>query len=108
MAIITLSILERLQLLDMLPKTGRLIEMELVQSIIDKVRFSATEISEYALVDTPDGHVSWDQAKARDKDIEMEESEIKMIQGAIRNIDKEGKVTLESLPLVKKLLEIES
>jgi hypothetical protein len=107
MAIITLSILERLQLLDMLPKTGRLIEMELVQSIIDKVRFSATEISEYALVDTPDGHVSWDQAKARDYGVMLENAEIKILRKIIRLMDNGKLVSLDNLPLVKKILAIE-
>jgi hypothetical protein len=107
MAIITLSILERLQLLDMLPKTGRLIEMELVQSIIDKVRFSATEISEYALVDTPDGHVSWDKTKARDYGVMLENAEIKILRKIIRLMDNGKLVSLDNLPLVKKILAIE-
>jgi hypothetical protein len=108
MRTLTLSVLERLQLPELLPRAGKIIEMELARSIIDKVRLEASEIGEYGIRDTTDGRITWDQAKARDKDIEMEESEIKMLQSAIRNIDKEGKVTLESLPLVKKLLEIES
>lgn len=107
MKTLTLSLLERFQLPDMLPKAGKIIEMELARSIIDKVQISAKEIGEYSLRDTPDGRIVWDQDKARDIDVELEEAEIKMIQGVIRTMDKEGRVTMESLPLVKKLLGIE-
>lgn len=107
MKTLTLSVLERLQLPDMLPKAGKIIEMELARSIIDKIRLEASEINEYGLRDTSDGRIAWDQAKAKDKEVAFEESEIKMIQGAIRNLDKEGRITMESLPLVKKLLGIE-
>ena len=107
MRTLILSVLERLQFPDMLPKAGKIIEMELARSIIDKVRLDAGEIGEYGLRDTPDGRIIWDQDKAKDKEVGLEESEIKMLQGAIRAMDKEGRVTLESLPLVKKLLGIE-
>lgn len=107
MKVLTLSVLERLQLPELLPKVGKIIEMELARSIIDKVRLGPAEIGEYGLRDTPDGRITWDQERAKDRDVELEESEIKMLQGAIRTMDKEGRVTMDSLPLVKKLLGIE-
>lgn len=107
MKTLTLSVLERLQFPDLLPKAGKIIEMELARSIIEKVRLDAREVGEYGLRDTPDGRITWDQDKAKDKDVILEDSEIKMLQGTIRTMDKEGRVTLESLVLVKKLLEIE-
>jgi len=107
MKTLTLSVLERLQFPDMLPKAGKIIEMELARSIIDKIRLDANEIGDYGLRDTPDGRIIWDQDKAKDKEVGFEESEIKMLHGAIRVMDKEGRVTVELLPLVKKLLGIE-
>jgi len=107
MKTLTLSVLERLQLPELLPKAGKIIEMELARSIIEKVQLGAAEIGEYGLRDTPDGRITWDQNKAKDKEVMLEESEVKMLQGTISAMDKEGRITLESLMLVKKLLGIE-
>lgn len=106
MKTLTLSVLERLQLPDLLPRSGRIIEMELSKSITDKIRLEAREVGEYEIRDTSDGRITWNQSKAIDKEVELEEAEVKIIQGAIRTLDKEGRITLESLPLVKRLLEI--
>ena len=107
MKTLQLSVLERLQLPDILPKSGKIIEMELARGIIDKIRLGADEIGEYGIRDTADGRIMWNHDKARAKDVGLEEAEIKMLQGAIRIMDKEGRVTLELLPLVKRILEIE-
>ncbi len=107
MKTLQLSVLERLQLPDILPKTGKIIEMELARGIIDKIRLGADEIGEYGIRDTADGRIMWNHDKARLKDVELEEAEITMLQGAIRAMDKEGRVTLELLPLVKRILGME-
>ena len=107
MKTLQLSVLERLQLPDILPKSGRIIEMELARGIIDKIRLGADEIGEYGLKDTSDGRITWNHKKARLKDVELEDAEIKMLQGAIRAMDKEGRVTMESLSLVKRILGME-
>lgn len=81
--------------------------MELTRSIIDKVRLETSEIGKYDLRDTSDGRIVWDQDKAIDKEVELEESEVKMLQGSIHAMDKEGRITLDLLPLVKKILGME-
>ena len=107
MRTLQLSVLERLQLPDILPKSGRIIAMELARCIIDKIRLGADEIGEYGIKDTADGRIMWNHDKARLKHVEFEDAEIKMLQGAIRVMDKEGRVTLELLPLVKRILGME-
>jgi hypothetical protein len=107
MTAITLSVLDRLLLSDILPKTGKIVEMILVASLLSKIRLTPDEITEYGLVDTPDGRITWDKDKVKEKYIELDVSEIKVLRDAIYILDKAGQITLDSLPMVKKVLAIE-
>lgn len=104
---ISLSVLDRLLLPDLLPRNGGIILMTLVDSLLNRIRLTPDEITEYELSDTPDRRIIWNTEKARDKDIEFNASEIKVLRDTIHALDKEGKITLESLPMVKKILAVE-
>ena len=101
-----LSIMDRLQLQTLLPKNGRMIEMELVQDIRKKIRFTPQEIEKYELRDLNNGGVAWDREKAKDREFTFEKSEIQAIQKGIEAADKAEQITEGSLDTAKKFKAI--
>lgn len=103
---LNLSVMDRLQFKTLLPKEGRLIEMELVTSLKEKVRFSPAEIEEFELRDLPNGSVIWNGAKAKEREYRFEDSEITVLQRGSSLADQEAKITNDNLPLAKRILAI--
>ena len=104
MTTITFSVLERLQLSDLLPKSGKLIEMELARGILDKTRITAEEVAEYGLRDTADGKITWDKEKAQEKAFTLEDVEINLLQNGVNDLDRKGEITIDIAPLARRIL----
>jgi len=102
-----LSVKERLQFPGMLPHQGGLIEMELVKSLINKVKFTASEIEEYSMRDLVNGSVQWDSKTAKDREFKFEDSEIRVIKKGVEMLDQRKEITIDNLDLVKRLLAIQ-
>ena len=106
MKTISLSILDRLQLPMIYPQSGGLIEMDIVKSLQEKIRFKPAEIDEYELKDLSEGRVSWNKAKAKDKTFALEDSEIRVLQKGVDLLDKEQRITLDLVDLAKPIRDI--
>lgn len=104
MTTITFSVLERLQLSDLLPKSGKLIEMELARGILEKTRIGADEVGEYELHDTPDGKITWNQEKAKEKEFVLEDVEIKLLHSGVADLDRRGEISMDIAPLARRIL----
>ena len=106
--ILNLSIPDRILLPVIYPQSGGMIEMEFVKSLHDKIKFTPSEIEEYELQDRPNGTVVWNTSKAKDAktEIELEEVEIQMLQRGIEKLDKEKKITLSMIDLVRRILDL--
>lgn len=106
MKTINLSILDRLLLPLFYPQSEGLIEMDIVWSIQDKIRFTPSEIEEYELKDLPDGKVSWNKLKAKDREFPLEDSEIRILQKEIDTLDKGKKIMLSTVVLAKRIMNL--
>lgn len=80
--------------------------MDIVKSLQEKIRFKPGEIDEYELKDLSDGRVSWNKAKAKDKEFILEDSEIRVLQKGVDILDKEKRITLDLVDLAKRILDI--
>ena len=98
-----LTIIDRLYLQSMLPQQAGLIEIMLVQHILKMIEFSLEEIAKYELSDSEKG-VVFNSAKDEEKDFEFSLSQREIIRKAASKVDIEGKVTLQMIPLVNKIL----
>lgn len=103
---ITLSVGDRLILPEILPETGRKIEIILCKDILSKTEFTASEISEYKLRDQGSGRIDWAVKAARDKEIEITEEEAGLLKECSDRVDKEGKVTRYNIDLLQKIDKI--
>lgn len=100
--------MERLQLPVMYPRSGGLIEMTIVRSMQEKIKFTPAEVEEYELKDLSDGRVAYNKAKTKDKDriFPLEDAEIKALLRGIDILDKEQQIPLEIVDLVKRIQDI--
>lgn len=103
---ISLSVPDRIQLPLIYPQSGGLIEMEVVKSLQEKIRFTPAEIDEYELKDLPGGKIVWNTSKEKDREYVLEDSEIKVLQKGIDQLDKEGKITLTMVDLARRIMNI--
>ena len=106
MKTISLSILERLQFPLIYPQSGGLIEMTIVRSLQEKIKFTPKEIREYELKDLSDGKISWNKAKGKDTTFPLEDPEIRVLQKGVDILDKEQRITLDLVDLAKRIQDI--
>ena len=100
---ITLTVMDRLQINSVLPKTGGFIDMELAGGIKTKVQFSSKEIGEYELKDSNEGSITWNMQKAVPRAFSFEDVEIALLKKGADLLDKSQMITEGNLPLVKTL-----
>lgn len=103
MTTLHLSILDRLQSFSVLPKQGKIIEMEIAKNISEKLRPTSKEINDWQIVDLPDGRVNWNSKKAVEKPYNFEDAEFSILQKGAELLEASGSVTMDNLELVKKI-----
>ena len=102
-----LSILDRLTLIEVLPKQGDMITLSIVTDIIEKIKFTQDDITKYGIVVTQMGentNYQWDETKKEEKKATFTETETNIIKDAFMRLDKEKKMTLRMMPTAKKYL----
>jgi hypothetical protein len=103
---IVLSVADRFNLQSLLPKNGRMVEMEIVKNITDRVRFSPSEIEEYEIRDLDNGSVIWNSKTAKETEYRFEDSEITVLQKGVNTCDKNSEITQSNLDLAKRILAL--
>lgn len=105
----TLSISDRLNFPSLLPSQGKIVEMEIVRNLKERVKLTPAEIEEYEVRDISRGgfaSVIWDGKKAKDREFRFENSEIEIIQKGIKKLDQDGEIQESNLDLAKKFKAI--
>ena len=96
-----LTIKDRLVIPELLPRHGRLIEMQLVNSIMQLVLFAPAEIHEFEIKDSQTGTV-WNPKKERMIDKQFTPEQITIIKKGIDNLDKDSQITPEMVETIMK------
>lgn len=95
-----LDIKNRLLLISMLPQQGTLSDMVDIYDLVRDLKLSDKEKGDIAYIENGN-YVKWDYEKDPNKNIEISSSQINIIKKAIENLDKEHKIQLEMIPLIK-------
>lgn len=95
-----LDIKNRLLLIGMLPQQGSLSEMVDIYDLVRDLKLSDEEKGAISYIEN-DNYVKWDFDKDPNKDINISSSQMKIIKKTIDRLDKENKITLEIIPLIK-------
>lgn len=95
-----LDIKNRLLLIGMLPQQGSLSEMVDIYDLVRDLKLSDEEKRAISYIENGN-YVKWDFDKDPNKDININSSQMNIIKKTIDRLDKENKITLEIIPLIK-------
>lgn len=101
---VKLTVIDRLVIPELLPRQGRIIEMQITQSIIDYVRFTPQEISDFEIKDSEKG-TQWNISKAKEIEVELTKEQSDLILRGIAKKDADEEATREMLGTIDKLLK---
>ncbi len=102
-----LTVQERFGLLNSLGQEGGLAYLRAKRDIVSKVGLTADETVDYGVVEK-DGKVGWDTELAQEKKISLSGGEAAIIVGALKLLEKHGKLHESQLTLYEKLVEGEN
>jgi len=101
-----LSIMERIQLLQILPAEGDFLTLKIVRVLRESLSFSEKEHQEFEI--KPDGAmIVWNPEKAREKDVEIGPKAHLLIADTLKELDKQKKLMLALIELYEKFVETE-
>jgi hypothetical protein len=103
-----LSVLERLLILNVLPREGSARDWKVIDKLRRDIGFGDEEIKTVNLREEPDGNgqviTRWDSG-APDKEIEIGEVGREIIKKAVEELDKQKKINAENIGLWRKFVE---
>ena len=101
---LTLSIADRINLGNMLPRQGNSIELTIVRDLQRKIAVGKDEMKKIEMKPNSRGPgIVWKQELAKEKMVKFSESELRLCKRVMDGLDKEGKLDLEQLDLYNKI-----
>jgi len=92
----TISLLEKIMLTTIFPKQGSRKELLVREDIINKVKLTQKDFSDFNIQETEKGGLTWDEKGVVSKfDIEFTDLEIDEIKASLKVLDEEKKLTRE-------------
>ena len=100
----TLSVLDRVVILSILPAEGNMVTLLALRQLKESVVFSEFENSKLD-VKIEDGNLFWNKEKEENKDVEVSDTMLTVIQNALKKMDAEGKLTEQMIDTYQKFIE---
>jgi len=98
---VKLTILDRLSIINILPKEGNFLTLSVSNDITKKVGIGQEESKEIG-IKFEENRVSWNP-ETPEKEVEFSESELSVIRKQLKTLDSQDKLTIELLETYKKL-----
>jgi len=103
---VKLNIIERIQLLGLLPAEGNAVTLRVVNELRQDLSFSEKEIKDANIqADQKQGRVTWDDSAAVVKDVKIGDTGRGIIKEALKKLDDEKKLTLAVMPVYERFME---
>ena len=99
-----LNVLERMMLLNVLPREGSFVTLKVVADLRDELSFSEAGHKKYKFVED-EGRVTWNPAAEQFKEVHIGEKATDVVVEALKKLDKEKKLTMEHMSLFQKFVE---
>lgn len=93
-----LNTIERIGIINILPRTGNYITLKLCESIKSKVNLTESEKIEIEYVET-NGNAMWNQKGQEKKPIELSDTEIIIIKSELNKLDQTSSLPVELITL---------
>jgi hypothetical protein len=98
-----LTILERILLLDILPKEANYVTLKIINDLKAELSFSEKELKDFEIKES-EGRVVWASKKAELKKIEFGERTKEIICDTLKRLDESGKINNENITLYEKFI----
>jgi hypothetical protein len=99
-----LSVKDRLMLLDVLPKTGDLITLQISQRAATAVSLTQDDIDTFGIT-SGDGAVRWDESKDTGVEVEIEPAAVDLVAKELKSMNEKRTLTIDHLGLCSKFLQ---
>lgn len=96
-----LSVIERITLMQILPKEGNYITFKILIELKSALSFNEKEIKEFGMTEQ-DGLLHW--KKSVDKEIQIGEKATDIIVSALKDVEKKGLLNVQSFPLYERFI----
>ena len=103
LTMLELTVKDRLVLATILPKRAGLATIILVDSVIGKIKITPEEIDLLSMKDTTTGGTVWNVEKETVLNVAFTKAEIEVLNEGIKQADEQKVITLDHLPLIKKI-----
>jgi len=97
-----LNVLERITLLQILPKEGTYVTFKILIDLKARLAFNEKEIKEFG-VEENEGQIRW--KKSTDKEIEVGEKATDIVVDVLKKLDKDGKINDNNVLLFEKFIK---
>jgi len=101
---VNLSVLERLVLLNVLPREGTVTTVKIVRELRETLSFSEEEHAALKFERTESGGTEWDTGGEKDKEIDFAPRALALVVETLERMDKEQKVTEDYLSIFEKFV----
>ena len=99
-----LEVVDRIQLLNLLPREGNLVTMQVVADLRTDISFSDQEIEDWKIKTNFETEmIKWEDSKTKVKKIKIGATGMKIIRDAVARLDETNKITESSLALINKM-----
>lgn len=100
-----LEIVERIQLLNLLPAEGNAITLRIVSELRQELSFAEKEIKDANIqTDTENGRITWGNEAVVVKDVKIGDTATGIITDALKKLDDEKKLTLAVMPVYERFM----
>lgn len=99
-----LSVLERLTLLQALPREGNLVTIKIVRKLREDLSLSEEEIVAYKVVVRDEGGVQWSAEDAKTKEVEIGPAALTTIQKALKKLNDKEALREEHIAVYEKFV----
>ena len=100
---VTLSVQDRLSVGTLLPEKGTYLKLLIAKHINKKTELSSEEVEKLKVRATRNNGVTWDQANAKDKPVELTITEISFLNERIDEMDKAEQIPFGVIDLCEKI-----
>jgi hypothetical protein len=100
---LTLGVLDRLTLMNVLPNEGGLVTMRVAKDARKKLGFSQAEQKEAEFKDLPGGRLEWNDDYP-EKEMVFTEAEYKMLKDKLKELADKEKLTPQTLEVYEKIM----
>ena len=102
-----LGVLDRILLLNILPKKANIIKLKVISNMQKDIGFSEQEIKDFELKTLDNGNIAWNKDKERKKDIELGDVARSIIRKELEALNEKEELSIEFVNLWDLFVEEE-